>query len=65
MQKSNKVSEAVIRRLPKYYRYLKDMEKNGVQRISSRELSDKMGLTASQTSGFNCLVIRTTGLVYK
>ncbi|NLY61557.1 MAG: redox-sensing transcriptional repressor Rex [Clostridiales bacterium] len=55
MQKSNKVSEAVIRRLPKYYRYLKDMEKNGVQRISSRELSDKMGLTASQIrQDFNC-----------
>ena len=55
MAKDNKVSEAVIRRLPKYYRYLKDMEKNGVQRISSRELSDKMGLTASQIrQDFNC-----------
>ncbi|NLN42006.1 MAG: redox-sensing transcriptional repressor Rex [Clostridiales bacterium] len=55
MAKYNKVSEAVIRRLPKYYRYLKDMEKNGVQRISSRELSDKMGLTASQIrQDFNC-----------
>ena len=55
MAKYNKVSEAVIRRLPKYYRHLKDMEKNGVQRISSRELSDKMGLTASQIrQDFNC-----------
>ena len=55
MAKDNKVSEAVIRRLPKYYRHLKDMEKNGVQRISSRELSDKMGLTASQIrQDFNC-----------
>ena len=48
MSRRNRVSEAVIRRLPKYYRYLKEMEKNGVQRISSRELSDKMGLTASK-----------------
>ncbi len=55
MQKSNRVSEAVIRRLPKYYRYLKEMEKNGVQRISSRELSYRMGLTASQIrQDFNC-----------
>lgn len=55
MQKSSKVSEAVIRRLPKYYRYLKEMEKNGIQRISSRELSDRMGLTASQIrQDFNC-----------
>lgn len=55
MARRNRVSEAVIRRLPKYYRYLKDMEKNGIQRISSRELSDKMGLTASQIrQDFNC-----------
>lgn len=51
----NRVSEAVIRRLPKYYRYLTDMDKNGVQRISSKELSQKMGLTASQIrQDFNC-----------
>ena len=55
MQKSSRVSEAVIRRLPKYYRYLKEMEKNGVQRISSKELSNRMGLTASQIrQDFNC-----------
>jgi len=55
MSRRNRVSEAVIRRLPKYYRYLKDMEKSGVERISSRELSDKMGLTASQIrQDFNC-----------
>ncbi|HZJ82504.1 MAG TPA: redox-sensing transcriptional repressor Rex [Clostridia bacterium] len=55
MQKSGRVSEAVIRRLPKYYRYLKEMKMNGVERISSRELSRKMGLTASQIrQDFNC-----------
>lgn len=55
MQKNSGVSEAVIRRLPKYYRYLKEMKKNGVQRISSRELSNRMGLTASQIrQDFNC-----------
>ncbi|HZJ57260.1 MAG TPA: redox-sensing transcriptional repressor Rex [Clostridia bacterium] len=55
MQKSSRISEAVIRRLPKYYRYLKDMEKGGMQRISSKELSKRMGLTASQIrQDFNC-----------
>ncbi|NLJ41450.1 MAG: redox-sensing transcriptional repressor Rex [Clostridiales bacterium] len=55
MQRDSRISEAVIRRLPKYYRYLMDMEKNGVQRISSRELSNRMGLTASQIrQDFNC-----------
>ena len=55
MQKSSRVSEAVIRRLPKYYRYLKDMQKSGVERISSKKLSKKMGLTASQIrQDFNC-----------
>lgn len=55
MQRSSRVSEAVIRRLPKYYRYLKEMEKNGIERISSKELSNRMGLTASQIrQDFNC-----------
>lgn len=51
----NRVSEAVIRRMPKYYRYLKEMERGGVEKISSRELSQRMGLTASQIrQDFNC-----------
>jgi len=51
----SRVSEAVIRRLPKYYRYLKEMDKMGIQRISSKELSKRMGLTASQIrQDFNC-----------
>ena len=43
-----KVSKAVIRRLPRYYRYLGDLLKDGVERISSGELSKKMHVTASQ-----------------
>ena len=43
-----KLSMAVIRRLPKYYRYLGDLLDNDVQRISSKELSEIIGFTASQ-----------------
>jgi redox-sensing transcriptional repressor len=39
---------AVIRRLPKYYRYLSDLFEKGVNRISSKELSQITGFTASQ-----------------
>lgn len=39
---------AVIKRLPKYYRYLGEILENGEERISSKELSEKMGVTASQ-----------------
>ncbi|MDU2111420.1 MAG: redox-sensing transcriptional repressor Rex, partial [Clostridiales bacterium] len=42
------ISMAVIRRLPKYYRYLGDLLDNDVQRISSKELSEIIGFTASQ-----------------
>ena len=42
------VSKAVISRLPRYYRYLGDLMENGVERISSNELSKKMCVTASQ-----------------
>ena len=46
---------SVIRRLPRYYRFLSDLERRGVNRISSRELSDRMGLTASQIrQDLNC-----------
>lgn len=38
----------VIRRLPKYYRYLSELEENGIKRISSKELSKLTGFTASQ-----------------
>ncbi|MGI6020155.1 MAG: redox-sensing transcriptional repressor Rex [Lachnospiraceae bacterium] len=42
------ISKAVIARLPRYYRYLGELSKNGVERISSGELSEIMGVTASQ-----------------
>lgn len=42
------ISLAVIRRLPRYYRYLGELLENGVVRISSKELSEKMHVTASQ-----------------
>ena len=46
---SNKgISEAVIKRLPRYYRYLNDLSEEGVERISSSELSKIMKVTASQ-----------------
>jgi len=45
----------VIRRLPRYYRYLGELMKQGVNRISSAALSEKMGVTASQIrQDFNC-----------
>lgn len=42
------ISKAVINRLPRYYRYLGDLLEKDVVRISSKELSDKMKVTASQ-----------------
>ncbi|MBQ4152771.1 MAG: redox-sensing transcriptional repressor Rex [Oscillospiraceae bacterium] len=54
-RKENTVSLTVIRRLPRYYRFLGELEKSGCTRISSRELSEKMGLTASQIrQDLNC-----------
>ena len=47
MKKQN-VSDAVIRRLPRYYRYLDDLHLKGSVRISSSTLGEKMGITASQ-----------------
>ena len=42
------ISKAVIRRMPRYYRYLGELLENGVERISSNELSKMMKVTASQ-----------------
>jgi len=42
------ISQAVISRLPRYLRYLGDLKENGVERISSQELSKLMKVTASQ-----------------
>ncbi len=46
--KKQHVSEAVIRRLPRYYRYLGDLQAKGIVRISSNSLGSRMGITASQ-----------------
>ena len=48
MDKNNKVSITVIRRLPKYYRYLTDLLNKDITRVSSQELSKMTGFTASQ-----------------
>ena len=49
------VSEAVIKRLPSYYRYLIELENEGVTQISSQKLSERMNLTASQIrQDINC-----------
>lgn len=48
MERENRVSITVIRRLPKYYRYLGDLLRKGINRISSQELSKMTGFTASQ-----------------
>ncbi len=42
------ISKAVIKRLPRYYRYLGELLNDGVERISSNELSERMRVTASQ-----------------
>lgn len=48
MKRNDKVSTAVIRRLPRYYRHLSELQRSGVVRISSNALGKSMGLTASQ-----------------
>lgn len=50
-----KISSAVIRRMPRYYRHLTELDRENVERISSEALAAKMGLTASQVrQDFNC-----------
>lgn len=54
MQKTS-ISESVIRRLPRYYRFLSALERIGQERISSKELASQLGLTASQIrQDLNC-----------
>ncbi len=45
---SGYVSDAVIRRLPAYYRHLRELEEDGVMQISSQDLGSRMQLTPSQ-----------------
>lgn len=55
MELNKKVSIAVMRRLPRYYRYLGDLLNVSTIRISSKELSERMGITASQIrQDLNC-----------
>ncbi len=55
MAKNTNISMPVIRRLPRYYRFLYDLKRGGISRISSGELSRRMGLTASQIrQDLNC-----------
>lgn len=54
MQEKN-ISKPVIKRLPRYYRFLGELLKEGLEKISSRELSERMRLTASQIrQDLNC-----------
>ena len=49
------MSASVINRLPRYYRYLTDLLASGIERISSKELSERMQVTASQIrQDLNC-----------
>lgn len=53
--RKGKISTAVIRRLPRYYRHLDDLYRAGVVRVSSSALAGDMGLTASQIrQDFSC-----------
>ncbi|MBQ9106647.1 MAG: redox-sensing transcriptional repressor Rex [Clostridia bacterium] len=55
MSKPGLISMSVIKRMPRYYRFLCDLLELGTERISSRELSNRMGFTASQIrQDLNC-----------
>ena len=55
MSKSEKISNSVIRRLPRYYRFLGELLAEGKSKISSRELAERMNVTASQIrQDLNC-----------
>lgn len=55
MKTPGEISASVISRLPRYYRFLCELYSNGKKRISSKELAEIMGFTASQVrQDFNC-----------
>ncbi len=60
-----RISIAVIKRLPRYYRFLGDLLDNNINRISSKELSKKMNITASQIrqdlNNFGCFGLQGYG----
>ncbi len=55
MSENKKISMSVVRRLPRYYRFLLELKNNGIYRISSKALAEKMGASASQIrQDLNC-----------
>ena len=55
MAKRDNISSSVVRRLPRYYRFLRELDKQGISHISSNELAKRMSSTASQVrQDFNC-----------
>lgn len=48
MKQDKQISQAVIKRLPRYRRYLGELRKKGIEKISSKDLSELIGYTASQ-----------------
>ena len=54
-EKDTVISMSVVRRLPRYYRFFCELRDSGVARISSRNLAERMGVTASQIrQDLNC-----------
>ena len=55
MSNNKEISPAVINRVPRYYRYLGELLRNNITKISSKELSEMMNVTASQIrQDLNC-----------
>lgn len=55
MARKENISTSVIKRLPRYYRFLGELKSQGIERISSKNLAEKMRTTASQVrQDFNC-----------
>ena len=55
MPKNDSISMSVIRRLPRYYRFLSELSDQGVDKISSTKLAQIMNVTASQVrQDLNC-----------
>ena len=55
MKNDKRISTPVLRRLPKYYRNLEDLSRNGIEKISSKDLSRLINVTASQIrQDLNC-----------
>ena len=55
MSKNDSISMSVIRRLPRYYRFLSELDEKGFERVSSTKLAEIMRVTASQVrQDLNC-----------